>query len=203
VTPSTAEVWEAFHRQLFAFIRRRVDDPQDAEDILQDVFLRVHSRLDGLRDRDRLAPWLYQVARHAVIDHYRLRRPDLPLPDGFPADPSWSGSADQADAWAEPDPAGEIASGLRDMIATLPGNYREVLLLSEIQGLKHKDIAARLGLSLSGVKSRVQRGRELLRQDLWSCCHFEFDRRGHLINYQPRPDCCRQCCEQPPLIQIQ
>ena len=79
------------------------------------------------------------------------------------------------------------------MVGSLPDTYRKTVLLSEIQGKKHKEIAAQLGLSLSGVKTRVQRGRELLRQDLWECCHLEFDRRGHLIHYEPRPECCPVC----------
>jgi RNA polymerase sigma-70 factor (ECF subfamily) len=181
--PSTGEVWEAFNHQLYAFIRRRVSDEQDAEDLLQEVFLRVHTRLAGLRDQERIAPWLYQVARNSVIDYYRGRREMAPLTERFP----------QLDEPAEPDPAAEIAAGLEEMVNSLPDPYRETLLLSEIQGKKHKEIAVQLGISLSGVKSRVQRGRELLRQDLWSCCHFEFDRAGRLIHYEPRPECCPRC----------
>ena len=181
--PSTGEVWEAFHRRLYTFIRKRVNDPQDAEDILQEVFLRVHTRLDSLRDEERLSPWLYQVARHAVIDYYRTRRPNTALPEHFPVESEFS----------ESNPAVEIASGLEFMITNLPEKYRSALMLSEIQGIKHKDIAAQLGLSLSGVKSRVQRGGELLRQDLWSCCHFEFDRSGRLMHYEPRLTCCQVC----------
>jgi RNA polymerase sigma-70 factor, ECF subfamily len=183
--PSTDEVWEIFHRRLYRFIYNRVEDPQDAEDLLQEVFLRVHTRLEDLRDQERLAPWLYQIARNAVSDYYRRKRTTVELTEQFPA----------AVEQTAPDPAAEIASGLEEMIASLPDPYRETVMLSEIQGLNHKDIAARLGLSLSGVKSRVQRGRELLRRDLWECCHFEFDRRGHLIYYEPRPECCPLCSD--------
>ena len=182
---ATGELWEAFNRQLFSFIRKRVNDTQDAEDLLQEVFLRVHTRLDSLRDQERLVPWLYQVARNAVIDYYRGTRDLAPLMDRFPV----------LDEPAEPDPAAEIAAGLEEMLKSLPDLYRETLLLSEIQGKKHKDIAVQLGISLSGVKSRVERGRELMRRDLWECCHFEFDRRGHLIHYEPRPECCPVCTD--------
>lgn len=180
---STGEAWEAFNRQLYDFIRRRVNDEQDAEDLLQEVFLRVHTRLDGLRDHERIAPWLYQVARHAVIDYYRGKRDLAPLLEQLPA----------PDEPAEMDPAAEIARGLQDMVGSLPDTYRDTVFLSEIQGKKHQEIADQLGISLSGVKSRVQRGRDLLRRDLWECCHFEFDRRGHLIHYEPQPECCPRC----------
>jgi len=180
---STGEVWEAFNRQLYSFIRKRVNDTQDAEDLLQEVFLRVHTRLDGLRDQERVAPWLYQVTRNAIIDYYRGKRDLAPLLEQLPA----------TDELKEADPAAEIASSLEEMVWSLPDTYRETVLLSEIRGKKHQEIADQLGISLSGVKSRVLRGRELLRQDLWECCHFEFDRRGHLIHYEPQPDCCPRC----------
>ena len=80
------------------------------------------------------------------------------------------------------------------MVNSLPEKYRQALLLTEFRGLKQSEMAKELGLSLSGAKSRVQRGREMLRDALLDCCHFEFDRRGHLIDYTPRIDCCRRCC---------
>ena len=85
MTSSTGELWEAFNRQLYSFIRKRVNDTQDAEDLLQEVFLRVHTRLDGLRDQERVAPWLYQVTRNASIDYYRGKRDLEPLLEQLPA----------------------------------------------------------------------------------------------------------------------
>jgi RNA polymerase sigma-70 factor (ECF subfamily) len=167
MTSSTGELWETFNHQLFSFIRKRVNDTQDAEDLLQEVFLRVHTRLDSLRDQERLVPWLYQVARNAVIDYYRGRRELAPLLEKFP----------MPEEGSELDPAAEIASGLAEMVGSLPDPYRETLLLSEIRGKKHKEIADQLGISLSGVKSRVQRARAAA-PGFWSCCHFEFDQRA-------------------------
>jgi RNA polymerase sigma-70 factor (ECF subfamily) len=79
------------------------------------------------------------------------------------------------------------------MIVTLPEIYRQPLLLSEIGGMKQAEVAGQLGLSVSGAKSRIQRGRAMLKQSLLDCCHFEFDRRGSLIDYLPRQDCCEAC----------
>jgi RNA polymerase sigma-70 factor (ECF subfamily) len=183
MTASTQQIWDAFHNPLEAFIRRRVTDPQEAQDILQDVFLKVHTRLDSLRDEQRLAGWLFQIARNAVQDHYRARRPLLQVSDQLPAETDDD----------EPDPASLIAMSLRDTIACLPEIYRQALELSELQGLPQAELARHLGISLSGAKSRVQRGRALLRQALLDCCHFEFDRRGHLIHYIPRPQHCAAC----------
>ncbi len=76
------------------------------------------------------------------------------------------------------------------LVQQLPPPYRQALLLTEVEGMTQKDLAARLGLSFSGARSRVQRARDKLRELLLDCCHFEFDRRGTIIDYYPN---CERC----------
>jgi len=76
------------------------------------------------------------------------------------------------------------------MVKSLPEQDRQALVLTEYQGLTQKEYGERLGLSFSGAKSRVQRAREKLKQMLLECCHFELDRRNHIIDYQPHCRCC-------------
>ncbi len=180
---STAQIWEQFHRQLRAFILARVSDPDDADDILQDVFLKIHTRIETLRDQDRLAAWLYQIARNAIIDFYRSRQPIDQLPETLAVmdEPDESTAVDS------------ISGYLKTLVNDLPEKYREAVLLTEYEGLTQEEMGTRLGLSISGAKSRVQRGRDLLREELLDCCHFEFDRVGNLINYAPNPQCCEEC----------
>lgn len=180
---STVDIWDQFHRQLQGFILRRVEDPEDAEDILQEVFIKIHTHLDSLKEEDRLVPWLYQVTRNAIIDFYRARRPTDALPDTLAVDPEP----------VEAEPEARIAAGLQEMLACLPGKYRTALTLTEIEGISQIELAQKEGLSWSGAKSRVQRGREMLKETLLACCHFEFDRRGGIIDYQSRPECCQSC----------
>jgi len=180
---TTEDIWNEFSQRLRAFILSRVSDPDDADDILQDVFVKLHTRIDTLRDADRLAPWLYQIARNTIANHYRARRPAVTAPETLEIE----------DEPAESDAAKQIAASLTHMVDLLPDRYRQAVVLSELQGLPQQEVAERLGLSLSGAKSRVQRGRQMLREALLDCCHFEFDRLGHLIDYAPRPDCCRRC----------
>jgi len=183
VSVTTLDVWNQFSSQLHHFIRKRVSDPRDADDILQDVFVKLHTRIETLRDEDRLAAWVYQIARNALIDYYRRNDRNVDLTDTLPVE----------DEPEQNDAETYIARYLADLIDELPEKYREAVRLSEIQGLTQKETAEQLGLSLSGAKSRVQRGREMLRQMLLECCHFEFDRRGTLIDYRPNPQCCAQC----------
>lgn len=179
----TADVWERFNEDLGRFIYHRVSDQQDAEDLLQDVFVKIHSRIDTLRDEDRLAPWIYQIARNSITDYYRTRKHTVELPETIPV----------VEDNNQEDAISQLAIGINEMIDWLPEIYRQPLILSEIKGMKQADVATHLGLSLSGAKSRIQRGRVMLRDALLECCHFEFDHRGSVIDYIQRQERCRQC----------
>jgi len=179
VTLTTVDVWHAFAHHLRAYVRRRLPDPVEAEDVLQEVFLKAHTHLPGLRQPDRVLPWLYRVARSAVVDHVRARRPSVELDEDLPAE-----------AVPEDDPGAQIARGLGHMVDQLPAIYREAIRLSEIEGLPQAEVARRLGLSLSGAKSRVQRGRQQLLKMLTDCCSFELDHNRRIVDFTPLPSCC-------------
>jgi RNA polymerase sigma-70 factor (ECF subfamily) len=173
-------VYGQFDAPLRRFIRSRIRDTAAAEDVLQDVYLRVHSRLHTLRDCAKLSSWLYQIARNAIVDHYRSRRPAEALPEEIPS---------LGDPCAD-DVICELVVGLGPMIDALPEKYRQALRLTVDEGLTQEQVAGRLGLSLSGAKSRVQRARDQLKDMLLDCCHFELDRFGHPIGYEERCCCC-------------
>jgi len=181
--PSTSDIWERFSKELHRFIARRVENPLDADDLLQDTFIKIHTRIDTLQDEERLAAWIYSIARNTINDYYRSRRAQFELSDDLVA-------GDEAD---DDNPEIELAKGLKAMIDDLPDKYRRPLELYELKGMKQSEIALLMGLSLSGAKSRLQRGREQLRQNLLDCCHFEFDRRGRIIDYLPKQQCCTRC----------
>jgi RNA polymerase sigma-70 factor (ECF subfamily) len=179
---STEHAWYALHEPLRAFIRKRVEDRETAEDILQDVFLKMHLHADALRDEHKVESWIYQIARNLIIDHYRKAHQSISLEEAGP------------DRWLvempEEDLRATLAPSVAAMVNCLPENYREALWLTDYQGISQKALAERLGISFSGAKSRVQRARDKLKQLLLDCCHFELDRRGGIIDYQPRCDCC-------------
>ena len=174
------KLWNEYCCRLLAFIRGRVSDEADAEDILQELFLRVHEGLCCREAVTNLESWIYRVARNLVIDHYRRREPVEELPETVTA---------AEDPTLEDDPRTLLAFSLRETIDELPEPYREALIMTEYQGLSQQQLAERAGITLSGAKSRVQRAREKLRQLLLDCCHFELDRLGRIIDYHRR--CCR------------
>jgi len=185
---TTEWVWEAFHTPLQQFIRRRVSDEATAEDVLQDVFLKIHQHVETLRDVKKLESWIYQITRNAIIDSYRSSRPTTPL--------EAAEVLDLPEELPDNDVVSELLPCVRAMVRSLPELDRQALVLTEYQGLTQKELSERLGLSFSGAKSRVQRAREKLKQQLLECCHFELDRRGHIIDYQARCHSCETaaCC---------
>lgn len=184
MTLTLERVWSEFNAPLEKYIRRRVEDADTAADLLQDVYVKIHHHLDDLREEDRLHAWIFGIARNAITDHYRTRRPVDGIDDDLP-------DMSEDDLENETfDVEKRIARSLLRMINDLPEEYREALILTELDGLSQKELAERLGISLSGAKSRVQRGRKLLREMLLLCCHFHFDRLGAVLDYQPRCGCC-------------
>lgn len=184
--PATEAIWTHLSSDLRRFIRRRVSDDHVADDLLQETFVRVHRNVGTLQDSDRLAAWVYQIARNVVHDHHRkATNSTVALADIDSVDDRLSRGRCRGCDWMD------------EMIRSLPDGYREAVQLAEVEGLPQQEVGDRLGLSLSGAKSRIQRGRALLKDALEACCHFEFDSRGNLMDYDPKPDrkVCRDCGE--------
>jgi len=175
---STQQVWELLSDKLRGFLVRRVSDPQLAEDLLQETFLRIHQKVGDLDDQRRISAWVFQVARNLTIDHYRANAV-------HPETLSEQSAGPEAD---EENINPLVAGWLPEMIAQLPDTYRAAIELYELEGVSQQAIADRLGISLSGVKSRVQRGRAKLKSMLLDCCSFEQDRRGNIIAYKQNTD---------------
>jgi RNA polymerase sigma-70 factor (ECF subfamily) len=178
------QIWQTYHLRLYHFIQQRVGNASSAEDVLQDVFLRVLTRIETLHDWQKLHSWLYQITRHAIIDYYRTRQTWDDLPDELMAP-----TADDAAQARQ-----ELTHCLLPLMHSLPDIYREALMQSEIEGLPLKQVAIEQGLSLSGAKSRIQRGRALLRTVLNHCCRVAFDHRGTIVEYAPVGACGETGC---------
>ena len=178
---TTENLWETFHMGLRRFILQRIPDEQSADDVLQETFLKIHTRIASLRDEDKLQSWMYQIARNAIADYYRQQKATVELPEALPV---------PDEPVFEDEVIKDLIPSVKAMVESLPATYREALILTEYEGLTQRELAKRLGLSFSGAKSRVQRAREKLKTMLLDCCHFEFDRLGKIIDYAPNCACC-------------
>lgn len=179
--------WDELATRLRPFIRRRVASEPDADDVLQDVLLRMHRGLPGLHDEDRLGPWMYRIARTTIVDHVRGRQRH---PVAAASDATGDVAVEEPpDPFAEEDGAvaREVAQYVAAFVAHLPSPYREAITLTELEGRTQREAAQMLGISLSGAKSRVQRGRAKLRAMLEACCEIAVDARGRVIACEPRP----------------
>lgn len=181
----TERLWSEMHERLLAYICYRVNSTDDAEDILQDVFARVHKNLDTLKADQNITAWMFRIARNAITDYYRGRataaRAMIRLAEDAP---------EAGEDIAEVDPVAEAVADftrcLQPLLNGLPSEYRQALELTELGGVSQKDAAEQLGLSVSGMKARVQRGRSKLKDALLDCCTIEFDRRGGVVDYHRR-----------------
>mgnify|MGYP001212166500 CR=1 FL=1 len=192
------EMWQDIHVALRAFIVKRVINEAEADDIVQDVWLKMQRGLGGLKDQNRLISWIYQIARHAIIDHYRAPGRRREMPAGLAADlESYPSSATMPTTSEDSGQLRkELAGCLRPMIERLSEEYRQAVVLVDLEGLTQQAAATQLGLSLSGMKSRVQRGRRQLKEMLEACCTIELDRRRGVADYDLRDqqnDSCGNC----------
>lgn len=205
--PASRQLWRAFSDGVRAFVRRRLPTEADAEDVLQDIFLRIHEGVDRLEDADRAPAWVYTIARRAVADFYRTRRPPVDAVED-PPDASPVEAPEPIEVLAHTTPyAGahdvheEVLSWLRPMAEELPEMYRRPLVMADFEGYTQQEVADALGLSLPGAKSRVQRARVKLGELLRACCEIEFGREGRAVAFHRRLDapeeraCERQASE--------
>ncbi len=175
------DVWVELGQRVRHFVGRRVNDSHAADDVAQDVMLKVQAHLGALPDGEKLPAWVMAAARNAVIDYYRsrsVRQRNGELAGDLPSD-----AVDEDDNSASRD----LAACLGRMVDELPEPYRTALKLADFEGLSQQEVADRAGISLSGAKSRVQRARKQLAEMLRDCCHVERDTRGNVIDYHTTP----------------
>jgi RNA polymerase sigma-70 factor, ECF subfamily len=178
---NSLDIWQTFNAPLENFVRSRVQDEEVVKDILQDVYIKIHKHISTLKDETRLRAWVYQIARNTIYDYYRMAHTDI-LPEDIPVI-----SEDEE----QDEIAIRLANSVKAMIIFLPEEYREAVWLAEVENIPQKEIAARLGLSVSGAKSRVQRGRKLLKELFLQCCEVQFDRQGKVLTYYERCEDCK------------
>lgn len=168
------ELWEQYNDHIRNFVQDKTRFHPDAEDIVQNVFVKAYRSIGDVRDDRKIRAWLFQIARNSIIDHFRKVKRTEELQDQYSIE----------DRYEEQDPAKEAVIGLKNVILQMPDKYREALELSELKGLSQKELSEKLGISYSGAKSRVQRGRELLKEMMTSCCAIEADRYGNIMDYR-------------------
>ncbi len=174
-------LWKEFESKLRSFIYSKVPDKAMTEDILQDVFIKIHLKIDTLKDESRIKPWLYQITRNRIMDYYRRNKSVIRDPLVL---------AEQDEQETDNTVMDEAMKDMIGMMDDLPPEYCEALCLTELEGLSQKEYAERIRIPYSSAKSRVQRSRKLLRDMLLKCCHYEFDKYGTVLSISKNCCCC-------------
>jgi RNA polymerase sigma-70 factor, ECF subfamily len=189
--------WHELRARLGGFVGRRIGNPADVEDVVQDVFVRMQRNIEALSSTDRLDAWAFRITRNAIADYYRASEHRRAPGNGTAKILNEELAADSIDGEPSTDARAEMAYCIAPMVRQLPQDYRQAIELTELEGMTQTAAAEQVGLSVPGMKSRVQRGRARLRALLLRCCEIETNRRGRVVAFEPRDgESCAACGDQ-------
>lgn len=178
------QIWEEFSGRVRSHLLKKIRNKGDVDDLMQDIFMKIHAHLPHLRERDKLSSWIYRIAGNTLNDYYR-KGPGRETE--FDENKTADGNADGDD------PLSGIEGCLEAFIARLPEKYREPLVMSDVEGKSQKEIAEEMDISYSGLKSRVQRGREMIKDMFIECCKLSVGKDGKLKGELGNMDDCTLC----------
>lgn len=171
-----------YQSSLRAFLLSRMRNAADVDDVLQDVMTKTFQNLHTLKSKEKIKPWLFQIARNSMIDHYRRKDREASVS----VDDLWYDEPDETEKHAFEKCVGRLLSAL-------PAEAGNLLRAVELQGVSQKEYAEELGISYSTLKSRVQASRKQLRQLFDQCCNIAFATDGSVLDYNKKPSGCDSC----------
>lgn len=180
MTITTENIWVKFNKELLRFITKRVENKDVANDLLQDIFIKIHLKVSTLSDNEKLTNWVYQVTRNSILDYYKKKKHSNNITSEVVYELDVTATFNE-----------EFGKCLKPFINELPETYREAILLTELGNLSQKEFAKQSKISYSAAKSRVQRGRQQLHELFNQCCKFSTDKYGNIIEYQRKSKCSK------------
>ena len=181
MTDDITPIWTAFHKELKNYITKVVKNQTDADDILQEVFIKIMRNSDKVKQAKNLRQYIYGMVRNAIGDHFRSKHPPT-------ADAETSVLVTEEDELLLNATIADCC--VKPFINQLPEKYKAALLLTEFQDVSQKDLAKMLNISYSGAKSRVQRGKEKLKEMILNCCAYQSDVYGNLMKDERKNSNC-------------
>ncbi|MCI2229093.1 sigma-70 family RNA polymerase sigma factor [Polaribacter sp. MSW13] len=177
---STKKIWTAYSEDLQRFIISKVKNTTIADDILQDTFIKIHTKLHTLKDITKLKSWCFTVARNSVLDYWKSTHQTFEIANFEAETEITENTHTEKDC-------------LRSILKNLPKKYRDPLFLSDIKGLKQQEVAKQLHQSLPTTKSQIQRARKLIAQGFMDCCGFVMNKDGNLVGEIQEKEDCKVC----------
>lgn len=175
---ATENIWNNFHDELFNFIQKRIRNKEITNDILQDVFVKIHTKINSLKEEDKLKSWVYQITRNSVLDHFRKSKQIDSIEKDFPEEI-------ESQTFNN-----ELTKCLIPFVKQLSPDFEEAIRKTDLGKLSQKEFAEEIGISYSGAKSRVQRARQELKELFSDCCEINTDKYGNIIEHKV----CKKNC---------
>ena len=177
---TTQQVWTKYADDIRFFILSKIKDKNATEDVLQDTFIKVHTKLHTLKDITKLKPWIFTIARNSIMDYFKNTNQTFELANFESETIIVEHTHTEKDC-------------LRGILQSLPKKYRDPLFLSDIKGLKQQEVAQQLNQSLPTTKSQIQRARKLIAKGFMDCCGFVLNEEGKLVGEIQDKDDCKVC----------
>lgn len=183
-TINIENLWTNIHGKLFGYISKHTKSKDDVNDIIQDTFIKVKTNIDGLKNPAKVESWIFQIARNTMNDFFRKQK------KFFMIDENADETNIEEDSFSEGDSIVKIQTQHFSeyagfVVSELPEKYKIAVHLADIEGLSMKEVAERLDISVSGAKSRVQRGRKMIKEIILECCEVNTDKYGNIVDYEP------------------
>lgn len=182
------QLWQEYSNQLQNFLLSKVNNRSDVEDLLQEILVKTHQKLNTVKEPEKVSAWLFQITRNTLADYYRKSRADISRQKIAGGAMLMNQEAEQYEEVRQ-----ELTKCIRPFLDRLPPKYRDAIEAVDLQGMSQKLLATKLRLSHSAVKSRVQRARHMLRELFQECCHYQLDVRGNLVDFESKSGSCSSC----------
>ncbi len=180
------QVWQEYENALGAFLRSKVSNVDDVEDLLQEVLIKTYQNLQSVNDASSVKAWLFQLANRTIIDFYR-KRARIDRDKNISADELWFEQDDDVSIEQE------MSQCIEPFIRALPKESSELLMSIDLKGESQKSIAEAQNISYSTLKSRVQKSRQQLKGLFSQCCDLTLDNHGSVIDCEQKPGQCNSC----------
>ncbi len=177
---TTNDIWLTYNQDIKRFILSKIKDEQIANDLLQETFIKIHTKLHTLKSIDSVKSWVFSIAKFTVLDYFRTHKTLNEFPENNVVIEDETPVHDELDC-------------LHSIIKNLPKKYRDPLFLSDIKGLKQAKVAEQLKLQLSTTKSRIQRARKLITKGYMDCCDLKINEEGFLTGEIKDKADCKVC----------
>lgn len=167
-------IWVDLNEELFSFILGKIKDEQISKDIHQEVFLKVQTKIHQLEHTSKLTSWVYQITRNTILDYFRKsKNKDIPLD-----------SIDIPETDTDNFHYSKLSNCINQKIENLSSQHKEAIVLTSFKNYSQKELAEHLKISYSGTKSRVQKARDILKNNILDCPNVESDNRGKLLDFE-------------------